>query len=86
MVLCFDYFHRSNKNKCPSAGLDPAYPLFQDVGPEDRLDSSDAYVVEVVHTSGRYLAFHDPLGHVDFYPNGGDWPQPGCLYDILSKS
>jgi hypothetical protein len=45
------------------------------------LDPSDARLVEVVHTSGGYLGFGEPLGHRDFFPNGGSWPQPGCILD-----
>lgn len=61
--------------------LDPAQVLFQSAGPSDMLEASDADDVEVVHTSGGYLGFQRALGHRDFYPNGGSWPQPGCALD-----
>lgn len=61
--------------------LDPAQVLFQSAGPSDMLEASDADDVEVVHTSGGYLGFQRALGHRDFYPNGGSWPQPGCTLD-----
>jgi hypothetical protein len=61
---------------------DPALPLFGDISDEGRIDKSDALFVDVIHTSGGFLwegglAFIEPRGHVDFYPNGGR-KQPGC--------
>ncbi|XP_047024688.1 pancreatic triacylglycerol lipase-like isoform X2 [Helicoverpa zea] len=62
-------------------GLDPALPLFTVGNKDARLDKHDASHVEVIHTCGGYLGFMAPLGHIDFYPNGGT-RQPGCGYDI----
>ncbi|XP_042863117.1 pancreatic lipase-related protein 2-like [Penaeus japonicus] len=63
-------------------GLDPAYPLFGEAALQDRLDSSDASFVDVIHTNSGplltgHLSFLDPVGHVDFYPCGGH-DQRGC--------
>ncbi|KAJ4428052.1 hypothetical protein ANN_24066 [Periplaneta americana] len=58
--------------------LDPAKPIFEIKGLEDRLDPSDAEFVQVIHTAGGFLSFLEPLGHADFYPNGGKNPQPSC--------
>ncbi|KAA0199410.1 hypothetical protein HAZT_HAZT011520 [Hyalella azteca] len=65
--------------------LDPAGPFFRNVDPLVRLDPSDAEYVDVIHTDSNEilpgipmsLGNPDPLGHVDFYPNGGS-QQPGC--------
>jgi len=59
-------------------GLDPSGPLFHTVGTVDRLDRSDAQFVDVIHTAGRWVGNDDIQGHVDFFPNGGRAPQPGC--------
>ncbi|XP_013176085.1 PREDICTED: pancreatic triacylglycerol lipase-like [Papilio xuthus] len=61
-------------------GLDPALPLFTLGNKDARLDKHDARHVEVIHTCGGYLGFASPLGHIDFYPNGGT-RQPGCRFD-----
>lgn len=63
-------------------GLDPAGPLFESQDPKDRLDSTDADFVDVIHSNGETLIFGglgswQPMGHVDFYPNGGRM-QKGC--------
>ena len=75
-------------------GLDPAGPLFEGENPEDRLDKTDAALVDVIHSNGDTTVVGgfgcwEPIGHVDFYPNGGT-AQPGCknyiiggLYDYL---
>lgn len=62
-------------------GLEPALPGFPIHDSTGRLAATDAKYVEVLHTSGGKLGFKEPLGHVDFYPNGGTM-QPGCGLDI----
>ncbi|KAK5644781.1 hypothetical protein RI129_006081 [Pyrocoelia pectoralis] len=63
-------------------GLDPAGPLFESQDPRARLDQTDAHFVDVIHSNGENLILGglgswQPLGHVDFYPNGGRM-QKGC--------
>ncbi|KAF4532040.1 hypothetical protein B566_EDAN015566 [Ephemera danica] len=54
-----------------------------------RLDPSDAAYVDVIHTdaapfiSGGF-GLLQPVGHVDFYPNGGQ-SQPGCDNTVLDS-
>lgn len=62
--------------------MDPAEPLFTDTDPIVRLDKNDAKFVDVVHTdtvpiTRGGLGMPMPIGHVDFYPNGGK-ENPGC--------
>ncbi|XP_040005654.1 lipase member H-like isoform X2 [Xiphias gladius] len=63
--------------------LDPAGPQFTGTPPEDRLDSTDARFVDVLHTDIDALGFREPLGHIDFYANGGT-DQPGCPKTLFS--
>ncbi|XP_076240935.1 phospholipase A1-like [Calliopsis andreniformis] len=57
-------------------GLDPAGPLFRGKGCGDRLCSTDASFLQVLHTS-EIKGHHNPLGHIDFYFHGGT-RQPMC--------
>ncbi|XP_054980771.1 lipase member H [Sorex araneus] len=66
-------------------GLDPAGPLFNGKSPEDRLDPGDAHFVDVIHSDTDALGYREPLGNIDFYPNGGT-DQPGCPKTIFSGS
>ncbi|XP_018399013.1 PREDICTED: pancreatic lipase-related protein 2-like [Cyphomyrmex costatus] len=62
-------------------GLDPAGPAFETPylkDTKDRLDAADANFVDVIHTCAGSLGFLKPIGHADFYPNGGTFRQPGC--------
>ncbi|XP_043284724.1 pancreatic triacylglycerol lipase-like [Venturia canescens] len=58
-------------------GLDPARPWFKDPNNTIRLSSDAARNVQVIHTNGNQWGLMEPLGHADFYPNGGR-RQPGC--------
>lgn len=65
-------------------GLDPAIIGFEWSGPESRLDASDAVFVDIIHTAAGSLGFRNPLGHADFYPNGG-FIQPGCGTNLIDQ-
>ena len=65
-------------------GLDPAGPWFEHKKISVGLNRECADFVDVVHTHGGKgpLSFGllKPLGHVDFYVNGGQH-QPGCVLE-----
>ncbi|XP_063836206.1 lipase member H-A-like [Ostrinia nubilalis] len=44
---------------------------------DDKFRETDGAYTEVIHTSSGLVGFATPLGHVDFYPNGGI-DMPGC--------
>ncbi|XP_077310186.1 pancreatic lipase-related protein 2-like isoform X2 [Lithobates pipiens] len=61
-------------------GLDPARIYFENTVEEVRLDSSDADFVDVIHTDTKMIigaGIATPIGHFDFYPNGGQH-MAGC--------
>lgn len=66
-------------------GLDPAGPYFGGTDPIVRLDPKDALFVDTIHTDAEPLlqgltlglGLMQPLGHADFYPNGGN-RMPNC--------
>ncbi|XP_069328553.1 lipase member I isoform X2 [Eulemur rufifrons] len=64
-------------------GLDPAGPKFSGKPSYSRLDYTDAKFVDVIHSDSNGLGIREPLGHIDFYPNGG-MKQPGCPKSIFS--
>ncbi|XP_012261673.2 phospholipase A1-like [Athalia rosae] len=70
-------FQRHFPNFKRITGLDPAGPLFRGLNSTERLDKTDASFVEVIHTSSL-LGLQEPIGHIDFYYNGGEF-QPSCL-------
>ncbi|XP_046636690.1 pancreatic lipase-related protein 2-like isoform X2 [Daphnia pulicaria] len=69
-------------------GLDPAGWYFRRMPTFARLDPSDAQFVDAVHTDGEGIlavGLLEPLGHLDFYPNGGG-RQPGCILSELRSA
>ncbi|VVC41781.1 Hypothetical protein CINCED_3A005408 [Cinara cedri] len=60
---------------------DPAKPLFNIKSLNKRLNKNDAKFVDIIHTTSWVLGQHNPIGNIDFYPNGGNTEQPGCEYN-----
>ncbi|ALC39639.1 maker506, partial [Drosophila busckii] len=67
-------------------GLDPAKPLFVNAPNALKLDKSDAEFVDIIHTDPFERGMLLPLGHADFYPNGGGSYQPGCQNEIMRST
>jgi hypothetical protein len=72
------------------AGLDPAYPGFSMDNTDARLDVTDAEFVDIIHTNSALLfsgglSFPTPIGHADFWPNGGS-DQPVKLFELIAKT
>ncbi|CAG9857208.1 unnamed protein product [Phyllotreta striolata] len=63
-------------------GLDPAGVLFFSFDMKYRLSQESGQFVQVIHTNGGYIGYYDPLGHADYYANGGQ-KQPRCGFDRL---
>lgn len=51
-------------------GLDPANPCFNEGVTLSGLGRGDADLVDVIHSNVRVLGKRDPIGDIDFYPNG----------------
>lgn len=74
------------------AGLDPSSFGFESSNFTKKsyvsLFPNDAKFVDVIYTSlGQYLgiSISNTVGHANFYPNGGHYPQPGCKFYFPCK-
>ncbi|XP_063903693.1 pancreatic triacylglycerol lipase [Zophobas morio] len=63
--------------------LDPAFPEFSLRDSSRRISRTDADYIDVIHTDAGVLGLPIPVGHADFYPNGGRALQPGCQPSYL---
>lgn len=73
---------RKNESIARITALDAASPQFENEHIDVRLDRSDAQFVDVIHTDSktfvvRGYGIKKPIGHIDFYPNGG-YEQKNC--------
>lgn len=62
-------------------GLEPALPYFVFAEPGSRISTSDGNFVEVIHTNAGVWGMLSPIGHADFYVNGGS-TQPHCRWSL----
>lgn len=60
-------------------GLDPNLAGFFDNSLNQYLHSKDARYVDIIHTDAFLMGQGISSGDTDFWPNGGEGPQPGCL-------
>lgn len=68
-------------------GLDPTISGWNEDKKEDRenmLNKDCAKFVRIIHTDGERYGVRYPMGHADFYMNGGFY-QPGCKEDDECK-
>lgn len=79
------YFHKYKSHSIGRiTGLDPAGPCFSYAFHDQRLDKMDAKYVDVMHSNMLVQGVTEPLGHADFYINGGGPQQPGCIMPSCS--
>ncbi|XP_063363392.1 phospholipase A1 member A-like [Cydia amplana] len=72
----------TGRNISKLTALDPTGPCVRHLGPEGRLDPSDAdFVLQVATNIGGY-GLGTPVGHVSVYVNGGEY-QPGAFPSYL---
>ncbi|XP_066247226.1 pancreatic lipase-related protein 2-like [Euwallacea similis] len=64
--------------------LDPAGPGINSQDLSYSVHPTDAQYVQVIHTNAGTLGMIDPVGHADYYPNGGS-RQAGCGIDIIGS-
>uniref|UniRef100_A0A1B0D1A0 Lipase domain-containing protein n=1 Tax=Phlebotomus papatasi TaxID=29031 RepID=A0A1B0D1A0_PHLPP len=67
-------------------GLDPARPCFNQGEALTGLGRGDALFVDVIHTNSGGFGQKEPVGDVDFYPNGVKLHMPGCSRMSCSHS
>ncbi|KYB25493.1 phospholipase A1 isoform X1 [Tribolium castaneum] len=70
-------YSKTGKKVARITATDAAGPGFENAKPEARLNKHDATFIDVIHTDVNYYGILKPIGHVDFYVNGGK-NQPGC--------
>lgn len=68
-----------------NVGLDPAGPLFTKWPKSLKLDAGDAEFVDIIHTDAGIFGYPRSIGHVDFWPNRGQSPQPGCRLEEVKR-
>jgi len=82
-------FQSTSQKIARVTGLDTAQAYFeQAMPPEDLIDGTAAKLVDIMHTNSGpvnmgYASNPNPIGMIDFYPNGGD-VMPGCSYFFSS--
>lgn len=65
------YFIEISKKALPRiTGLDPNRPCFSESDRANGLQRGDALFVDIIHSNIGFMTSSDPIGDVDFYPNG----------------
>lgn len=64
------YRNLTNQSLVRITGLDPARPCFNEGERLTGLQRGDANFVDIIHSNVGILGMKDPIGDIDFYPNG----------------
>ncbi|XP_068158778.1 vitellogenin-3 [Drosophila tropicalis] len=81
------FLHEYTGQKIPHiTGLDPAKPCFNEGETLSGLMRGDGAFVDVIHSNSGVLGKREPLGDVDFYPDGTGPLPSGCLTAICAHS
>lgn len=54
------------------------FQITVEVAIQFRLSKDDAQFVDIIHTDAKKYGIFASIGHIDFFPNGGQRLQPGC--------
>ncbi|XP_034831145.1 lipase member H-B-like [Maniola hyperantus] len=79
-----NYRDLTNTTVSRITGLDPAGPCFRNLGPDQRIDRSDADFVDIVSTNIDGFGMAAPVGHVNFYVNGGEFQPGDIIWDFCT--
>lgn len=77
--IASNYQNITGRNISTIIALEPSGPCFRNLDFTQRLDKSNADFVQVIHTNIDGFGMATPMGHVDFYVNGGEY-QPSDLH------
>lgn len=70
----------TGRNISAIVSLEPSGPCYRNLDETDRLAASNADFVQVIHTNIDGYGMATPMGHVDFYVNGGEYQPSDIMF------
>lgn len=80
------YFTKMTGNAIPRiTGLDPSRPCFSESDRPNGLQRGDALFVDIIHSDLAVWGL-DPIGDIDFYPNGSVYHDCSMFFQLMSNN